>query len=615
MSKRLLRLLTFLSLIFVSLAAVAAPPVDYYVTLLNAKQHVVHVRIHLSGTSAERDVQLPAWNALYQIRDFAQNVRSVHARDAGNNELPVRKLDKTTWRISHAESGAEVEYDIYLDQPGPFGAQYNSEHAFFNLAQVLMYPLDARDSQMTVTFVGLPEKWQVATALESLRPGVPSARGIFVARNYDRLVDAPIELGTFRETSFDVNGATIRIAVDADPADYDLKSLAEMVRKVVTAEMEWMDDKPFGQYLFIYHFPHGLGAGGMEHAYSTSIEANADRIKEDPASLASTTAHEFFHLWNVKRIRPATLEPIDYVHENYTRALWFSEGVTSTVADYALLRAGITDERRFLADLSHEIATLQKRPAHKIQTVEDSSLDTWFDKYPQYRLPERSISYYNKGEILGVLLDLAIRNQTKGSKSLRDLMRWMNKTYAYGSRYFNDTEGVREGAEAVSGADMQSFFRKYVSGLDELPYNELLQRVGLRVVEQRVVSPYPGFISVHNFDVPPVTVYVEEGSEAAKAGLVQGDTILSVNGKVLTSDFEDVLATMRPGDMLKLRVAGRRGNRKVEFRLGGHEEIDYRVTDLDNVSSAQRSRRAAWLSSEPEKRADFPTPGAAENGQ
>ena len=167
------------------------------------------------------------------------------------------------------------------------------------------------------------------------------SRGIFVARNYDRLVDAPIELGTFHETSFDVNGATIRIAVDADPVDYDIKSLAEMVRKVVAAEMEWMDDKPFGQYLFIYHFPRGLGAGGMEHAYSTAIEANADRIKEDPAGLASTTAHEFFHLWNVKRIRPATLEPIDYVHENYTRALWFSEGVTSTVADYALLRAGI----------------------------------------------------------------------------------------------------------------------------------------------------------------------------------------------------------------------------------------------------------------------------------
>ena len=189
----------------------------------NAKQHVVHVRIHLSGTSAERDVQLPAWNALYQIRDFAQNVRSVHAHDAANNELPVRKLDKTTWRISHAESGAEVEYDIYLDQPGPFGAQYNSDHAFLIWRRFLMYPMDARDSQMTVTFIGLPEHWQVATALESLRPGVPSARGIFVARNYDRLVDAPIELGTFHETSFDANGATIRIAVDADPADYELK--------------------------------------------------------------------------------------------------------------------------------------------------------------------------------------------------------------------------------------------------------------------------------------------------------------------------------------------------------------------------------------------------------
>src|SRR3954467_1786373 len=615
MSKRALRRFTLTFLVFASVAALAAPPVDYYVTLVSSQQHLVHVRIHLSGTSAERDVQLPAWNALYQIRDFAQNVRSVHARDAASNELPVRKLDKTTCRISHAESGAEVEHDIYLGQPGPFGAQYNSDHAFLNLAQVLMYPMDARESQMTVTFIGLPERWQVATSLESLRPGVPSARGIFVARNYDRLVDAPIELGTFHETSFDANGATFRIAIDADRADYNMTAIEEMVRKIVTAEMEWMDDKPFGQYLFIYHFPHGLGAGGMEHAYSTSIEANADRLKEDPVSLASTTAHEFFHLWNVKRIRPATLEPIDYVHENYTRALWFSEGVTSTVADYALLRAGISDERRFLNDVSHEIATLQKRPAHRTQTVEDSSLDTWFDKYPQYRLPERSISYYNKGEILGVLLDLAIRDRSKGTKSLRDLMRWMNKTYAYGSRYFNDTDGVREGADAVSGADMQTFFRRYVSGLDQLPYNELLQRVGLRVIEQRVVTPYAGFTSVRNFDVPPGTVSVEEGRDAEKAGLVQGDAILSVNGKPLTADFEDVLATMRPGEMLTLRVAGRKGNRKVEFPLSGREDVEYRVADLDNVSSAQRARRAAWLSSQPEKRADSAPGSAAENGQ
>jgi predicted metalloprotease with PDZ domain len=615
MRKLRLRLSPFILLIAVTTALYAAPPVDYYVTLVSSKLHVVHVRIHLAGTSGERDVQLPAWNALYQIRDFAQNVRSVHAHDDRNVELPVRKLDKTTWRVSHAESGAEVEYDIYLDQPGPFGAQYNSEHAFLNLAQVLMYPLDARDSQMTVTFIGLPERWQVATSLESLRPGVASARGIFVARNYDRLVDAPIELGTFHETSFDANGATFHIAVDADPADYSMSAIEDMVRKVVTAEMEWMDDKPFGQYLFIYHFPHGLGAGGMEHAYSTAIEANADRIKEDPVGLAATTAHEFFHLWNVKRIRPATLEPIDYVHENYTRALWFSEGVTSTVADYALLRAGVSDERRFLNDLSHEIATLQKRPAHRTQTVEDSSLDTWFDKYPQYRLPERSISYYNKGEILGVLLDLAIRDHSKGTKSLRDLLRWMNKTYAYGSRYFNDTDGVREGADAVSGADMQMFFRKYVSGLEELPYNELLQRVGLRVVEQHVVTPYAGFISVRNFDVPPVTVYVEEGSEAEKAGLVQGDTILSVNGKPLNSEYEDVLATMRPGEMLKLKVAGRKGNRKVEFPLSGREQVEYRVADLDNVTAAQRARRAAWLSSQPERRAESATGSAAENGQ
>ena len=182
MARRLF--LPLLLLVFLRPAAAApVPPVDYYVSLANSGEHLVHVRIHLAGTSAERDVQLPVWNALYQIRDFAQNVRRVTATNGAGASLPVRKIDKTTWRIGGAESGAEVEYDILADQPGPYGAQLTTEHAFFNLAQILMYPVDARDAPMTVTFSDFPASWKIATALPSLRPGVTSSHAVFAFRS------------------------------------------------------------------------------------------------------------------------------------------------------------------------------------------------------------------------------------------------------------------------------------------------------------------------------------------------------------------------------------------------------------------------------------------------
>ncbi len=596
-AKRLLLPLLLLVLARPALASLPAAPVDYYVSLSKAGEHLAHVRIHLAGTSGERDVQLPAWNALYQIRDFAQNVRRVTATNGAGQSLPVHKIDKTTWRIGGAESGAEVEYDILADQPGPYGAQLTPEHAFFNLAQILMYPVDARDSPMTVTFTDFPASWKIATALPSLRPGVTSSHAVFTARSYDRLVDGPVEIGTFKDVFFDQDGATYHVVVDANPADYDMETLKQTVHKIVAAGVSWMGDRPFTEYLFLYHFPHGPGGGGMEHAYSAAIDVSADRLKDDFLFLEQVTAHEFFHLWNVKRIRPRALDPIDYTRENYTTSLWFCEGVTSAVANTLLLRAGLLDERRYLDLLNQEIRTLELRPAHLRQSVEESSLDTWFDKYPQYRLPERSISYYNKGEILGVLLDLAVRERTGGQKSLRDVFQWMNTHYANEGRAFEESSGVRQAAEAVTGADFSAFFRDYVSGVEEPPYNQLLASVGLKLVRTRITVPHPGFTSVKNFDAPPVVVSVENLSEADRQGLVAGDTILAIDGKAASSEVEGVLSTLRVGDTLRLRVTGRKGSRELKLRLGGHEEEQFAIVDAEVVTPAQRARRAAWLES------------------
>ncbi len=185
----------------------------------------------------------------------------------------------------------------------------------------------------------------------------------------------------------------------------------------------------------------------MAHAYSTAIEVNAQVLTDNPLAFADVTAHEFFHLWNVKRIRPQSLEPVDYTKENYTNALWFSEGVTNTVEDYILLRAGLLDENQFLHRLAGQIEELEDRPAHLTQSAEESSLDAWLEKYQQYWAPQRSISYYNKGDLLGVMLDLAVRDASDDKASLREIFQWMNRNYAQMGKFFPDSDGVRQAAD------------------------------------------------------------------------------------------------------------------------------------------------------------------------
>jgi predicted metalloprotease with PDZ domain len=318
-------------------------------------------------------------------------------------------------------------------------------------------------------------------------------------------------------------------------------------------------------------------------------------------ALPRVTAHEFFHLWNVKRIRPATLEPVDYVHENYTRALWFSEGVTNTVQEILLLRAGILDQKEYLTSLAFAIRTLQLRPAHRTQSAEDSSLDAWLEKYASYRSPERSISYYNKGEILGVLLDLAVRRASNGQKSLREVFEWMNEHYARQGRFFHDSEGVQTAAEAVTGKDFGWFFRAYVAGIEELPYDDLLSTVGLKLVETKTTVPALGFDSVRNSRRQAWVTAVDAGSNAQTAGLVSGDVIVQLNGKDVASDVASLVASMHAGETVKLKVENSKGaTREIKIRLGSREEAEFSIVDADLVTERQRARRSAWLAGEAE---------------
>jgi predicted metalloprotease with PDZ domain len=569
-------------------------PMRYSVSLFNPAQHLLHVRMQLPPGASMRELQLPVWNALYQVRDFAQYVNWIRAATSSGRVLPITQVNKSRWRLAGAEDGAVVEYEVYANSSGPFGAQLNSRHCFLNLAEILMYSDDLRQEKIILDFDALPERWRLASTLPLV------SAWTLRADNYDQLVDSPVEIGQFNEVDFTDGGARYRVIVDAEASTYDMDKLTAMVRKVVAAETSWMKDRPFDTYTFIYHFPHGAGSG-MEHACGTAIDVSAETMAGGYGSVAAITAHEFFHLWNVKRIRPEALEPPDYTRENYTRALWFSEGVTSTVEWIGLLRSGLIEEGEYRRELAAAIGELQHRSAHRTQSAEESSLDAWLEGDTYYWRPDRSISYYNKGELLGVLLDLAVREASQGRASLREVFLWMNDNYARKSRGFAESDGVRQAAEAVSGADLRWFFDKYVAGTEDVPWNVFFRTVGLRLEESKRTMPDAGFAAWRNFDGPLVVGAVVPGGPAEQAGLREGDQILAVNGHNSEDSPGAEISAMKPGQEIVIRLSGDSGRaRELKWKIGGREDKVYELKDEENVTPSQLARRSAWLKGEAE---------------
>jgi predicted metalloprotease with PDZ domain len=539
---------------------------------------------------------MPVWNALYQVRNFVAHVEDIRAQNSSGQPDRVSQTRTSTWELTGTPGCAIVAYEIHLGTPGPFGSELNTEHGFFNWAMVLMYSPQLRDKPASIRLLDVPSTWELRdTHVFGGAPAGKVSDAAGVADSYDSLVDSPADLGILQQYSFQQSGATYHIAVHGNPADYDSVGLQNVLKRITQATVDWMQERPYTDYTFLYDFPHGPGSGGMEHAYGTAISASAASGNVNIDSLAGISAHEFFHLWNVKRIRPESLEPIDYQHEQDTRALWFSEGVTSTVGELMLSRAGIIDERRYLQDLSAEITELESRPAHNWQSAEESSLDAWLEGDPFYRTPQRSISYYNKGEILGVLLDLRMRQLTQGKGSLRDLFQWMNEHYAKQHRYFNDSQGVQDAAESITGQSFTDFFQAYVSGVTPIPYDHFFRLVGLQLATENVTVADPGFSSTANLDGESTVTAVVPGSDAARAGLAVGDHILEVNGQPATYRLDRVLARMMPNETLKLRIARAGKEHGLKFKVGARQEQQLVLADMSDVTAEQRGHRAAWI--------------------
>jgi predicted metalloprotease with PDZ domain len=464
--------------------------ITYTVSLAHPENHVLAVSMRIPNVRDHVVLQMPAWNALYQIRDFSSHVMQVSARDDAGKILSIEKLDKQTWQVA-GTGRVNVSYVSYWDDPGPFASQLNADHAFLNFAMFLMYVPDRRSEESQVSFADVPPNWRVAIELDHVAKREPEAEMTYAAPSYDALVDAPAEVGVFQEFDIDAAGKPIRIVVHGDAGD--TTRLKDGVARIVNSESALMGGAPFREYLFMFHVGRAFGGGGMEHMNCTAIAS------DDAGQLLAYAAHEFFHTWNVKRIRPQALEPVDYTKEMYTRSLWFAEGVTDTYGAYTLERTGLWSKKQFYDNLASQIGAVESRPAHLWQNAEQSSLDTWLEKYPAYNRPDASVSYYDKGQLLGVLLDILIRDSTNNAASLDGLMRLLNEKFARQGRFYNETDDLRNAVEAViqrqapaNPESVKSFFDHYVSGTDELPLADYLARAGWELKENHVtVSGQP----------------------------------------------------------------------------------------------------------------------------
>jgi predicted metalloprotease with PDZ domain len=564
-------------------ASLAESKIVYTCDATKPTNHFFHVTIRTSSDGASAvDFQMPAWNALYQIRDFAYRVRMVQAFNQDGVRLPVEKEDKQTWRVStQASAQVVLEYDVYANELSPYSAQLDESHAFINGAYLLMYPVGQRDRPIQVHFV-IPQQWRIATELSS-----SGSENTFEARNYDHLTDSPIEMGNFRWLQFETSGVQFAVAIDGESAQFDEQELLTMLERIVLAEFNLMQDVPLKHYTFIYHFAGNASGGGMEHAYSTAIQVNAGEVSERLESLAGVSAHEFFHLWNVKRIRPSSLEPVDYTRENVTRALWFSEGVTSLYSEYVLVRSGVGSKKEFYKLLAETIESEQQRPAHLLQSAEESSIDTWFDKYPFYRRPENSISYYEKGEVIGLLLDLTIRQATQNQKSLDDVMRYLNIEYAKKGKFFDERRGIPDVVEKVTGRRFDDFFDRYVGGTEEIDFSEFLVFAGLKLdIQSRRVADL-GFTVTENFDQIPRVDEVTSGSGAEKAGVRRGDGLLKINGRPATRSSIARMSKLEPRKALQLQLSRNGQVVNITVLTGSKEVPDYQIAEISNPTALQ----------------------------
>lgn len=594
-------------------------PVEISFTVAMSRPHThlfdVDISIKRTGTGPQQELLIvPVWTpGSYLIREFERHVQDFAAKDSAGQSLKWEKTNKNTWRV--VTDGARdwhATYRVYANELSVRTSELNSAHAFWNNANLLMYLEGFLQSPSTVRVVA-PDVWKVATGL----PGVPGQKNTFRAENFDVLYDSPFEASNFKTLIFNVKGVPHRIVIDGE-GNYDPERMRRDVQKIVEAQVELMGGEiPYRDYTFILHLRANAG-GGLEHQNSTALGyprfgfriARGDRTtsaspnttdspQRDYRGFLSLVSHEFFHLWNVKRIRPDALGPFDYTNENYTRLLWVAEGVTDYYADLVLRRAGLISESEFLTATARSFQTLQNTPGRLIQSVEESSFDTWIKFYRQDENSINSqISYYDKGAILGLLLDLEIRKRSNGGKSLDDVMRYLYAEFFKKNRNYGPTD-FQKACELMAGSSLEDFFGRFVRGTEELAYNVALEAAGLRLdtnaAGDTVERVYFG-ADVAQEEDRLVVRRVYAGSPAYNQGLNAGDQIVALDNMRVTRDFFNArMAEKKPGDLINLTIFRFDDLSTLLIKLGERREGTYRIVPLPTPTEAQKRIYRLWL--------------------
>jgi predicted metalloprotease with PDZ domain len=617
-----------LLLLTISIAVVAQHQplkIHYRLAMPHPSSHLFEVSIEVDRPSDSNidslDFQMPKWSpGRYAVFDFAKNVQEVSARnvcppglDCDLANPPITRIDDQTWRVDAGRfkpSGSQTivffNYKVFANDLSGTFSELDSHHANFNGGCLFMYVVDHKQDPVSLS-IDPPKDWRIING----RTDRADQRD-WQFPNWDIMIDTPTEVAPdWTEDDFKVDGKDYHVVVHSLGNDGGKRrALVGDIEKIVKAETAMWGPPEFDSYTFLVHFAaDGHSNDGMEHLTSTQIIMPGKLADSGMYEEAlDAVAHEFFHVWNVKRLRPIELGPWDFTRPANTRGLWIAEGITNYYGHLMQRRAGLWNDAKLWATLAQQINEVENSPGSRLMSAEESSLSAPFiDDAPhaqQTNLANTSISYYPKGEILGVVLDLLIRGKTGGKASLDDVMRRMyeefylkspNATYYLRGRGYKNDDFEHMVSE-VAGADMNVFFKRYVRGVESPPYEEAFAQVGLRFVRD-VQQPVSVGIGADEKDPSNFKVAsVRPGSPAADAGLEIGDTINSVAGIKLTSgNLAKVISRYKPGDRVVLTVQRGRRSIQIPIVLGPPLIVNFRIEEMANSSAETKALRAAWL--------------------
>jgi predicted metalloprotease with PDZ domain len=569
--------------------------VSYSVDLRDRHAHLYNVEARFPAGGDFVELKLALWTpGSYLIREYQRHLQELVVDDGEGQLLAVEKIDKATWRVD-ARKAEKIRacYRIYAWELTVRTAHLDDTHGFWNGAPLFLYVDPLRDRPVRVQ-VRVPEEWRATTAL-------PREGDDFVARNYDELVDSPFEVGTHELVSFTAQGRPHQLAIWGR-VDKPREELTGDLTRIIDQAAALFGGVPYDEYTFLLLCAPGA-YGGLEHARSctllTTPFAFAPRKKYE--EFLELVSHEYFHLWNVKRIHPKALGPFDYQREAYTRSLWVMEGLTSYYDRHLLVRAGLQSPGRYLDKLGDELGKIAAIPGRFKQSLEESSFDAWIKLYrPDENTVNSTISYYLKGGLVCLLLDLDIRARTHGARSLDDVLRLLWRRFGQTGEGFEDKD-VQSLFEEAAGVPLGAFFDQCVRGRDDIEVAPFFANVGLTIEvshsEEHPAGGAPAWLGVNTKDDHGRLMVSAQlaGGPAWTGGLYAGDEIVALDGfRLEAGNLKDRMATRRAGERVSLTVFRRDELRTVELTLGDRPMDSYEVTPMESPTDAQRAAFLAW---------------------